>query len=117
MYGIPNDFDISNIIGKKIEGILLDPNILHLNFSDKWFIHCSGKIEVIIDNKQYVIKEKEIYKDLNSIISIFNSNVSTWKIIDSKSFCIIFENKVVLKLTDDSDIYGSFQIYPEGWII
>ena|SRR3990167_9431430 len=122
MYGIPENFDISAVIGQMIERVDLGPYIMHIRLSNGWTISCEGTVVCVYGGSEGSIRTRE-WVDLNHLKNVVGSTISEWAVVSKKAFELYLNNGgIVLRFIDDSDSYESFQISPtgamrKGWVI
>ncbi|MHC4458157.1 MAG: hypothetical protein ACYS0I_13930 [Planctomycetota bacterium] len=46
MYGIPEDFELTPLVGEDIQQISIGPNTMHIDFSNGWTLGCEGIVEI-----------------------------------------------------------------------
>ncbi len=117
MYGIPEDFDLSPIVGQMIERVDLGPYIMHINFGNGWKISCEAVVDVLDGNKAIRVRDHQNWCNLEALKPLLGAVVKGWKVESKKSFSIQLENSFSIIFVDDSSEFESFQIDPKGWII
>lgn len=116
MFKIPNDFDLTQLVGNKIISIDRSINTLSFIFDKKLSITCDGPMELKELNGSFLINSSEKWSSIDPIYSVLEKEITNCKVDSSKSFRIFFQNSSITFL-DNSKRYKSFHFSPNGWII
>ena len=119
MYRVPNDLDLSKIIGEFTTQVRVGQFDLQFSF---------GEVNFAVQSEVSLIRNGELIGSWDEgrwpdpqFFEIMNVNVVKYEIPNDQLIVLHFENGIELHLKDDSDHYECMQIWIEGepgqWII
>lgn len=113
MYRIPNDFDISGVVGQCTTQLCLGQYDLQFSIGEVRFYIWSP----IVLRKQGsdIGRWQEDTWPSQAFFEILNVNVVRYEVSNERQLVIHFENGIEMHLADNSDQYESMQI--NGYII
>jgi hypothetical protein len=117
MFKIPNDFDLTQLVGNKIISIDRSINTLSFIFDKKLSITCDGPMELKELNGSFLINSSEKWSSIDPIYSVLEKEITSWKVDSPKSFRMFLKDGTAITFFDNSKQYESFHFSPNGWII
>jgi hypothetical protein len=119
MYRIPNDLDLSSIVGEVTTQLRVGPFDLQFTFGLFSFA-VQSPVKLFRDGQIVGQWEEGRWPDA-AFYNIMNVDVTRCEVVNERLIVFDFENGITMHLEDNSDQYESMQIYLEGsqspWII
>ena len=112
MYGIPEDIDLSKIVGQFTTQLCLGAHDLQFDLGDVHFA-IQSQVKLFKDGAELAAWEEGEWLP-EEFRQIFNLEVSGVSIPNSKEIVIAFENGLAMHLYDNSEQYESMQIQIKG---
>lgn len=108
MHKIPRDIHLDFLVGKELSSITVCRYQISFNFDPKGYIGVESAFE-IVDGTKKIYWEQE-HPDVHIPIQLFGTKVSRYTVEDERTLAITFENKMLIRIFDNSDQYESLQI-------
>lgn len=119
MYRIPDDLDLSPLIGTFTTQVRVGPSDLQFTFGPVSFF-VQSPVNLFRNDKLLAHWEEGRWPDAG-FYDILNVNVRSCEVVNERLIVFEFDNGIEMHLKDDCDQYESMQIYVEGasspWII
>ncbi len=117
MYGVPEDLDLSRLVGDALDQVCLGAHELQFRFRGGTTLSVRGHWELHDDSGGLVDRALEpSERDCYRLHRLLGATVTGFALDAPRSFALAFGG---LRLTvfDDSDQYESFEIQPDGIIV
>jgi hypothetical protein len=109
MYGLPNGFDGSRLIGRRLEQICFSENQLALHFDDELSVIIESTL-LCQDSATSIGQLIEIPVSQSNLMRLLGRAILKSYGDDSGTLIIEFENGCILKCLDTSRAYESYKI-------
>ena len=119
MYRIPNELDLSPVVGTFTTQVRVGQFDLQFTFGPVSF-NVQSPVNLFRDGKLFAHWEEGQWPD-PGFYDIMNATVTRGEVVNDRLIVLEFDNGIGMQLEDNSDQYESMQIYfagdPSPWII
>ena len=109
MYGIPEDLNISELVGQPLDLISFSANTVHFVFGNEISITVESSYSYKIGEGD-VVKQEKIPIKSSSLMNLVGSYIKSVNIKNSNELLLKFDKNSFLLIYDDNETYESFQI-------
>ena len=113
MYGVPENLDLTNFIGKTLIQIPLGEFDIQFRFQPEGWISVEGRWELVSSDGAVVDHSmNNADRPAYQIHRLLGQEVMAFTVDAPRLFALKFANGLVLRVFDDSTQYESFSIHP-----
>lgn len=113
MSPIPEDFDLSAMIGQELAQLRIGAWQLQLLFESESRIDCEGVVVIESQGNSRSVITENGWGDLSALNGLVGQKVVSWKIEGSHEFSITLSSAIKIRFQSTTSPYEDFVIHPQ----
>jgi hypothetical protein len=117
MRALPRDFDLSALMGQRLEQIRMGTFNLQFHFERDYSIACEGHVVVESNGRYVTVYGESGWADASVLPTLIGHSVTSWKVEGSHEFSLSLSNGAKMRFQSTTGSYEDFVITPGPLVV